>query len=123
MRVARRSEAGDFCIPPGSSSSCFRCAFHDKDHTALTQHHAVAIAVEEPASQPDGAFQTIADEQTAPKGVSFVSPTSDVHVDVISVATLGPSEQVAIWVRRSLAAATASARSRLGIEWSYRAVG
>jgi hypothetical protein len=83
----------------------------------------VAIALEQPGSQPDGAFQVIANEAAAPTGVSFVSPTSAAHADVITVAALGPDEQVAIWTRRDLSAAAATPKGRLSLGWSYRVTG
>jgi hypothetical protein len=83
----------------------------------------VQIALEQPASQPDGAVQSIANETTAPTGLSFVTPTSAVHVDVLTVATLKPNEQVAVWIKRNLGAAAAAARARLGLDWSYTVVG
>lgn len=82
-----------------------------------TSDGAVRIAREDPASQPDGAFQTIADETAAPAGVTWVSPDSAVHVDVISVPTLSPGNLLGIWMERT-AAATASPRQSLSIHWS-----
>lgn len=85
--------------------------------------HVVAIALEQPASQPDGAFQTVASATTAPTGVTFVSPTSAVHADAIAVGTLNPNDQVGIWIRRDATAAVATPRAELGIAFSYTAVG
>lgn len=88
-----------------------------------TNTNAVAIAKEDPASQPDGAFQTIPDPVTAPTGLSFVSPTSAVHVDVITVARLNPNEQLALWIRRDMTLASATARAQVAIAWSYTLIG
>jgi hypothetical protein len=62
--------------------------------------HRIRLAIEQPASQPDGAFQTIANETTAPTGLSFVGPTSAGDPTAIVVATMRPNEQVGLWIER-----------------------
>jgi hypothetical protein len=81
------------------------------------------IALDTSAAQPDGAFEVVGDENTGPSGVAFVAPDSAVHVDVLSVPKLKPNEQVAVWIERSLSAADATPKGRLGIRWSYTVAG
>jgi hypothetical protein len=82
-----------------------------------------AIAREDPSSQPSGYFQTIANQTTAPTAVTFVSPTSAVHADVISVPTLLPGYMVGIWCRRTPTGLSATPRADFAVNWSYSVVG
>jgi hypothetical protein len=89
-----------------------------------TCDHVVSIGLESPATQPDGTFQTTASEFAAPAAVTFVQPTSSVHADVLNVPTLAPGNTVGVWVSRTVPAiAAATPRARLGLHWSYTAVG
>lgn len=85
------------------------------------QDNPIAIALETPASQPDGAVQTIANESTAPTGVFFSSPTTS--GGGLSVTNLAPNQQVGLWIKRDLTAASAAALARTRINWSYMAIG
>lgn len=86
--------------------------------------HPVQIADQAPASQPNGDVQTIADEETAPTGVSFVAPDGPEHVDVITIAELKPGEWHAIWIERDLSAETdATPLASIELGYSFRAVG
>jgi len=78
----------------------------------------VAIALEQPSSQPSGSFTTIANATTSP-GLIFVSPTSASHADALAVQVLAPNEQVAVWIRRDLTAIDAGPRYEVPIRWSY----
>jgi hypothetical protein len=82
--------------------------------------HPVSIALENPASEPNGAVQAIANETTAPTGLTFVAPDAEDHADVLTVASLDAGEWVAIWIKRDLSAETdPSAWSRTEIAWSF----
>jgi hypothetical protein len=82
----------------------------------------VQIGLDDSAAQPDGLFETVGDENTGPTGFAFVAPDSESHPDVLSVSMLRPNEHVAVWIERSLSLAEASARSELGIRWSYTVI-
>lgn len=59
------------------------------------------IGLEQPASQPDGAFTLVADEDTAPGGVVFADYYGGVGSNVIDVARLESNYQVGLWIKRS----------------------
>lgn len=64
--------------------------------------HVVRLGLEQPASQPAGPFQIIADAAAPPVGVTFGRPSSSAHPATIVVPLLRPLEQVGVWVERSL---------------------
>lgn len=63
---------------------------------------SIGIGKEAPASQPSGAFQTIANESTAPTAITFTQPTTDAAA--VSIGTLNPAEIYVIWMRRQMPA-------------------
>ncbi len=70
------------------------------------------VAKEAPSTQPSGFIQTIANETTAPTGVTFRHPISNADAQVVSF-TLAAGEIQGLWLHRSvLADATAAAKVR-----------
>lgn len=57
----------------------------------------------------DGTATTIANENTAPAGVSFSSPTD--KASGLTIANLAAGSQVAIWVRRVISSGASAANS------------
>jgi hypothetical protein len=84
----------------------------------------LAIGLEAPDAQPDGTFDNPADEDTAPGGVTFYTPTSEGDSNVLEVPTLTAGQIYGLWIAREVpAAASAEAWARFAIEWSFIAVG
>lgn len=83
----------------------------------------VAIALEEPSARAGGFCQTVADADTAPTGVTFVSPDAADHADVVTVDALLPGEHVGLWVRRDLTSVAAGPRYDVPLAWSFVAIG
>jgi hypothetical protein len=78
----------------------------------------IRIAHEAASPLRDGAVQTIADEETAPTGVTW--STARTAATGIAVGSLLTGEQVGIWIHRELPAgidATAKAWTRIGLEY------
>ena len=66
----------------------------------------VAIAKEAPASQPSGAIQTVADEDTAPTGVAW---NNDVTASGgLNIGTLSAGNIMGIWLWREVPAGAKS---------------
>lgn len=96
----------------------YRCLFVLNDHATLTWENVVvwlsaevsggavaAIGVDTTAASAKGASSaqalTIANESTAPAGVSFSAPTT--KGAGVSIGSLAPGQVRAIWVRRTAA--------------------
>lgn len=104
----------------------YRCIFIRNNHATLTWENVVvwlsaetaggataAISVDTTAtSDADSASaqaKTIADENTAPASQTFTAPTT--KGTGLSIGNLAPDEVHAIWIRRTVAAATAAANN------------
>lgn len=83
----------------------------------------IQIALENPSAQPSGSFQTIANQSTAPVGVTFVAPTSPTDPAVITIANLPANNQIGLWIARDLTSAQASPQYETSIAWQFTAVG
>jgi len=80
-----------------------------------TQAGLVEIGKEAPV---DGAIQLIADEDTAPTGVTFSAPTTS--GTALSIGTLTPGDSYGLWRKRYIVAATdASPMTKARIYYSY----
>ena len=76
------------------------------------------IAKEAPSAQPAGFVQTIADEDTAPGGVSWSTGIN--AADGISVGTLAPGYIQGLWIHREIVAShMAIAQVRASLAWSW----
>lgn len=76
------------------------------------------IAKEAPSAQPSGFVQTVADEDTAPGGVSW--STGIVAADGVSVGTLKAGEIQGLWIHREIIAShVAHAQVRASLAWSW----
>jgi hypothetical protein len=79
------------------------------DVTPIVTGTGISVAAETPAA---GAIQTIADEVTAPSGLSWTASGSP-----LSLGLLTPGQSVGLWIKHVVAAAAAaSARSELAFE-------
>ena len=68
------------------------------------------IATENPASQPAGAIQRLPGLFTAPSGRTFVHPANNQDANMLTVASLLPSNIIGLWFQRKIiAGATATA--------------
>lgn len=63
---------------------------------------------------------TIANETTAPTGVTFSAPTTD--ATGLSVATLGASQAIAVWVRRTAANSASLALDSVVLRFAFDSV-
>ena len=76
------------------------------------------LAKEAPSAQPDGFVPTIADEDTAPPGVSW--STGITAADGVSVGTLKAGEIQGLWIHREIIAShVAHAQVRASLAWSW----
>lgn len=78
----------------------------------------IRIAKEAPASQPTGAVQTVANENTAPTAVTFVSGI--LNTTGLTIGDLNTLEIYAIWIERVVpvgAIAEASVSQKINIEF------
>lgn len=99
----------------------YRCIYVENTHATLTLQNAAAyISVNTPSpdtssdiglgtSAVDGTEQTVADEDTAPAGVSFSAP-ANVGAG-LSIGDLAPGQHKAIWIRRTINSAAAAYNS------------
>lgn len=100
----------------------YRCFYVHNNNASLALQNAVAwlspqtlgagqaIAIGVGSSAVNGTEQTVADENTAPSGVTFSSPTT--KGAGIALGTIPAGQHRAVWVRRTVtAAAPASANS------------
>ena len=90
----------------------YRCVFFRNEHgsgtmvncelffngNTTTPSNVLALGLD-PAGKNNNAT-TIANENTAPSGVTFENPTS---ANAIDVPDLGPDEFIAVWIRRTIA--------------------
>lgn len=96
----------------------YRCVYVHNAHATLTLIGAkVFIQTNTPSSDTDvaiglgssainGTEQTVADEGTAPSGVSFSAPTT--YAGGLAIGDLAPGAHKAVWVRRTVNAAAAA---------------
>lgn len=76
----------------------------------------IRIAVESPSAQPNGYVQTIADEDTAPTGLTWSTPytaSSSAASDAISIGTMADDDFEVIWQHRDTPASASSDASAL----------
>lgn len=97
----------------------YRCIYVKNTHASLTLIGAtVWIQTNTPSTSTDAAIglgtsaingteQTVANENTAPTGVTFSSPTS--FATGLSIGDLAAGAHKAVWVRRTVTAGAASA--------------
>lgn len=99
----------------------YRCFYVQNNHGTLTlqsaviwisqltpsAHTEIAIGLDPAAVGSSGT--TIANESTAPAGVSFSAPTT--KGAALSIGNMGPGQQKAIWVRRTVNAGAAAVNS------------
>lgn len=79
------------------------------------------IAKEAPSAQPSGFVQTIADEDTAPGGVSWSTGIS--ADDAVEIGTLKTGEIQGLWIHREIIAShVAIAQVRASLAWSWSQV-
>lgn len=81
----------------------------------------IAIGIEAPGSQPSGAFQTVANESTAPGGgVTFSQPIT--AAAGLNIGNLAANNIYAVWMRRvSPAGATANSNQLNGLKFAFDA--
>jgi hypothetical protein len=101
----------------------YRCVFAHNSHPTLTMTNAVvwlsaeagggasaAVGADTTAISAIGSASaqalTVANESTAPAGVSFSSPTTSAAG--VALGSIAPGQCKAFWVRRTVAAATAA---------------
>ncbi|WP_456478124.1 hypothetical protein [Geoglobus ahangari] len=115
----------------------YRCFYVKNTHASITLQNAVIyISAETPAGDQldigldpagvgdgtnTGVATTIADETTAPSGVTFSHPLD--KSSGLAIGNLGPGQCIAVWVRRTVPAGTAayaanSATFRVEGEWT-----
>ena len=95
----------------------YRCVYVHNANASLTLQNAVLwitanttgnrIAVGVGTSAINGTEQTIADENTAPATVTFSQPTT--KAGGLSLGSIPAGQHRAIWIRRTVAAATGAA--------------
>lgn len=94
----------------------YRCIYVHNANGALTLQNAVLwitanttanrIAVGVGSSAINGTEQTVADENTAPTGVTFSQPTT--KGAAIALGNIPPGQHRAVWMRRAITAASAA---------------
>jgi hypothetical protein len=96
-----------------SGDTEYRCFYIHNNHGTLTLQSAVAwvqsntpsvdtdVAIGLGTSSINGTEQTVANENTAPSGVSFSAPTS--KGTGLSIGNIPAGQHKAIWVRRTAA--------------------
>lgn len=96
----------------------YRCAYVHNNHGTLSLIGAkVWIQTQTPSSDTDvaiglgtsainGTEQTVANEQTAPTGVTFSAPSS--FAGGLSIGDIPAGQHKAVWVRRTINAAAAA---------------
>jgi hypothetical protein len=83
---------------------------------ASTTQATYSIATEDPSTS--GSIQTIADENTAPTGVSWVTPTSE--ATALEIASLAAGDSIGIWIRRVFPVGTVAAREDVQLAMSFK---
>lgn len=94
----------------------YRCFYVHNAHATLALQNAVVwissnttgsrIAIGLGSSAINGTEQTVADEQTAPTSVSFSQPST--KGAGLSIGSIPAGQHKAIWVRRTIAAASSA---------------
>ena len=94
----------------------YRCIYVHNANGTLTMQNAVLwitanttanrIAVGVGSSAINGTEQTVADENTAPTGVTFSQPTT--KGAAIALGNIPPGQHRAVWLRRAITAASAA---------------
>lgn len=113
---------GLFDVVAGSESLAgdveYRCVYVRNGHATLTLYNAVAfIQTNSPSSDTsvdiglgtsavNGTEQTIANENTAPSGVSFSAPSA--YIGGLSIGDIPAGQHKAIWIRRTVSAGAAA---------------
>lgn len=82
------------------------------------EHNQIRMAVEEPSNKTTGSVQTIADESTAPTGLSFTSNYT--FATGISIGSLAPGEFYGVWWRRKI---PAGCKAKTGISYTLAVKG
>ena len=102
----------------GTGDTEYRCIYIHNAHATLALLRAkVFIQTNTPSSDTDvaiglgssainGTEQTVADESTAPTGVSFSAPTT--YAGGLSIGDLAAGAHKAVWVRRTVNAGAAA---------------
>ena len=102
----------------GTGDTEYRCIYVHNNHGALSLIGAkVFIQTNTPSSDTDvaiglgssainGTEQTVADESTAPSGVSFSAPTT--FAGGLAIGDLAAGAHKAVWVRRTVNAGAAA---------------
>lgn len=97
----------------------YRCIYIHNNHGSLTlQAPKIFIQANTPSatttvaiglgtSAQGGTEQTVADESTAPSGVSFAEPAD--FASGIALGDIPPAGHRAVWIRRTITAGTAAA--------------
>jgi hypothetical protein len=95
----------------------YRCIYVKNNHGSLTLQNAVVwiqtqsgeatTAIALAGEGVNGTAETVADESTAPVGESFSSPVTEGAA--LSIGDIPAGEHMAIWVRRTVAAAASAA--------------
>jgi hypothetical protein len=108
-----------------SGDTEYRCFYVHNGHATLTLTAAkVWIQTNTPSadtnlqiglgtSAVNGTEQTVADEQTAPSGVSFSAPANEGAS--LSIGDIPPGQHKAIWVRRIVGAAASAFSADSGV--------
>ena len=90
----------------------YRCIYIKNTHPSDTLYDARVFIAQDTVSEDDeidigldsagknGTATSIADESTAPSGVTFSHPTT--YDDGLQLGDLGPGEYYAIWIRRTV---------------------
>lgn len=99
----------------------YRCVYVHNDHGSLTMESAkvwiqantpspdTVIAIGVGTAAINGTEQTVADESTAPSGVTFSSPTSE--GTSLSLGNIPFSQHKAVWIRRTVTAGASAYNS------------
>mgnify|MGYP001768124687 CR=1 FL=1 len=101
-----------------SGDAEYRCVYVKNNHSTLTLYNAVAfISSNTPSgdtavdigvgtSAVNGVEQTIANENTAPAGVSFSNPSA--YIGGLQLGDIPAGQHRAIWIRRTVSAGAAA---------------
>lgn len=96
----------------------YRCIYVKNNHATLTLYNAIAfISSNTPSTDTDctigvgssavaGTEQTVANENTAPAGVTFSAPAT--YETGIGLGDLAPGQHRAIWIKRTVNAGAAA---------------
>lgn len=97
----------------------YRCVYVRNNHGTLTaQATKIWIQAQTPSADTDvaiglgtsaigGTEQTVANENTAPSGVTFSAPANEGAA--LTIGDLAPGQTKAVWIRRTVNAAAAAA--------------